>query len=56
LSLYWLHFAFRVRQLGFAEGRDWLRQRVEHNWAALIPPARAIVEKEYGQVTEFLRL
>ena len=53
---YWLYFAFRVRQLGFTEGRDWLRQRVENNWAALIPPARAIIEKEYRQVTEFLRL
>jgi uncharacterized protein len=53
---YWLYFAFRVRRLGFAEGRDWLRQRVENNWKALIPPARAIIEKEYRQVTEFLRL
>ncbi len=53
---YWLYFAFQVRQLGFAEGRDWLRQRVENNWAALIPPARVIIEKEYRQVTEFLRL
>ncbi|MCL5281669.1 MAG: HD domain-containing protein [Planctomycetes bacterium] len=44
---YWLYFAFRVRRLDFAEGRDWLRQRVENNWAALIPPARALIEKEY---------
>jgi hypothetical protein len=53
---YWLYFAFRVRQLGFAEGRDWLRQRVENNWATLIPPAQIIIEKEYHQVAEFLRL
>ncbi len=53
---YWLYFAFRVRRLDFAEGRDWLRQRVENNWAALIPPARTIIEKEYHQVAEFLRL
>ena len=53
---YWLYFAFRVRQLGFTEGRDWLRQRVENNWAALIPPARAMIEKEYRQIAEFLRL
>jgi hypothetical protein len=53
---YWLYFAFQVRRLGFAEGRDWLRQRVENNWAALIPPARALIEKEYRQVAEFLRL
>ena len=53
---YWLYFAFHVRRLGFTEGKDWLRQRVENNWAALIPPARAMIEKEYRQVTEFLRL
>jgi uncharacterized protein len=53
---FWLYFAFRVRQLGFTEGRDWLRQRIENNWAALIPPARAIIEKEYRQVAELLQL
>jgi uncharacterized protein len=53
---YWLYFAFCVRRLGFAEGRDWLRQRAENNWAALIPPACAIIEQEYRQVAEFLRL
>ena len=53
---YWLYFAFHVRQLGFREGKDWLRQRVESNWAALIPPARALIEREYRQVAEFLRL
>jgi len=53
---YWLYYVFQVRQFGFAEGRDWLRQRVEGNWAALIPPARAIIEKQYRQVGELLRL
>ena len=53
---YWFYYAFRVRQFGFAEGRDWLGQRVESNWAALIPPARAIVEKQYRQVQELLTL
>ena len=52
--VYWLYFAFRIRQLGFAEGREWLRQRVENNWAALIPPARAIIEKEYSRTRELL--
>ncbi len=54
--IYWLYYVFHVRQFGFAEGRDWLRQRVESNWAALIPPARALIEKEYGQAREYLRL
>jgi uncharacterized protein len=53
---YWLYYVFRVRQFGFAEGRDWLRQRVETNWAALIPPAREMVENEYRQVREALML
>jgi uncharacterized protein len=53
---YWLYFAFRVRRLGFAEGRDWLRQRVENNWAALIPPARAIIEEGYRHAEELLSL
>jgi uncharacterized protein len=53
---YWFYYIFKVRQFGFAEGRDWLRQRVASHWAALIPPARAIVETQYGQVMESLRL
>jgi uncharacterized protein len=53
---YWFYYVFRVRQFGFAEGRDWLRQRVESNWAALIPPARAIIEKQYAQVQGLLAL
>ncbi len=53
---YWFYYVFHVRQFGFTEGRDWLRQRVESNWSALIPPARTIIEKEYRQVAEFLRL
>ncbi|MEN6576115.1 MAG: HD domain-containing protein [Phycisphaerales bacterium] len=53
---YWSYYVFRVRQFGFVEGRDWLRQRVESHWAALIPQAKAIVEKQYCQVKEVLRL
>jgi uncharacterized protein len=54
--VYWLYYAFRVRQFGFAEGKEWLRQRVESNWVALIPPARDIIEREHRQVREFLKL
>jgi uncharacterized protein len=53
---YWFYYVYHVRQLGFAEGRDWLRQRVESNWAAMIPPARSIIEQEYHQVRELLKL
>jgi HD superfamily phosphodiesterase len=53
---YWFYYVFHVRQFGFAEGRDWLQQRIENNWKALIPPARALIEREYHQVAESLRL
>jgi hypothetical protein len=47
---------FRVRQFGFVEGRNWLRQRVETNRAALIPQAREIIENEYRLVRQALLL
>jgi uncharacterized protein len=53
---YWLYYVFRVRQFGFVEGRNWLRQRVETNWAALIPQAREIIENEYRLVRQALLL
>ncbi|MCX5646307.1 MAG: HD domain-containing protein [Phycisphaerae bacterium] len=53
---YWFYYVFQVRQFSFAEGWDWLRQRVESNWAALIPPAKEIIENEYRLVRETLVL
>ncbi len=53
---YWFYYVFQVRRFGFAEGRDWLRQRVESHWAALIPQARAIINEQYHQVREMPRL
>lgn len=52
---YWFYYIFRVRQFGFIEGRDWLRQRVESHWAALIPPAREIIGKQYLEVRACLK-
>jgi len=54
--VYWFHYVYRVRGFGFEEGRDWIRQRVESNWAALIPPAQAMIETERRQVRELLQL
>jgi uncharacterized protein len=51
---YGLYFVFRVRQLGFDEGKAWLLRRVESNWAALIQPARDMIEKEYRRAKELL--
>jgi uncharacterized protein len=53
---YWHYYIFKVRQFGFVEGRDWLRQRVASHWAALIPQARALIEREYAQVGDMLRM
>jgi len=51
---YWLYFVFKVRQLGFEEGRAWLLRRVESNWAALIQPARDIIQEEYRRTKALL--
>lgn len=51
---YWFYYAYRVRQFGFAEGRDWLLQRIENHRAALIPPAWMTIEKQYRQIRELL--
>jgi len=52
---YWLFFAFTVRKLGFCEGEEWLRGRVEKNWNALIEPARGMIEAEYALAGEYLK-
>ncbi len=49
---YWLYFAFRVRNLSFADGRAWYAARVRQNWAAMIPEARALVETAYARALE----
>jgi uncharacterized protein len=51
---YWFYFLFGVRQLGFEEGNAWLLRRVESNWAALVQPARDLVEAEYRRTKELL--
>jgi len=52
--IYWLYYVFRVRQFEFSEGLDWLRRRVESNWAALIRPARDMIAKEYRRTKTLL--
>ncbi len=46
---FWLYFAYRVRNLGFTEGREWYAARLRQNWQAMIPEARALVESEYAR-------
>jgi hypothetical protein len=45
---YWLYFAFQVRGLNFAEGRQWLRSLFESQWNALIEPAREMAASDYA--------
>ncbi len=47
---YWLYFAFRIRNLGYAEGRAWYEAMMRRNWEAIVPQARAILEPRYREV------
>ena len=51
---WWFYFVFKVRQLGFEEGKAWLLRRVESNWAALTQPARELIEAQCRQTRELL--
>ena len=51
---YWLWFAFNVRKLGFAEGREWLRGLYQKNWSALIPAAQALGSAAHERATSLL--
>jgi len=52
---YWLYFAYRVRSLGFEEGREWLRSLLENHWCALTEPAKDLVGARYTAAMEMLR-
>jgi HD superfamily phosphodiesterase len=52
---YWLYFAFKVRGLGFEEGRRWLRSLIESQWSDLIEPAKELVGERYLTAIELLR-
>ncbi len=52
---YWFFFAFVVRKLGFAEGKEWLCTKVEENWRALIEPARTLIATEYALARDCLK-
>jgi len=51
---YWLCFVFSVRNLGFEEGRLWLRTLVERHWQLMIPPARDLIAGQYDFVLKLL--
>jgi len=51
---YWLYFAFAVRNLPFAEGRQWLRTLIERQWPLLVAPARDLASDQYAHVIGLL--
>lgn len=53
--LYWLYYAFNVRQFDYALGRTWYNDRINTNWAKLIEPAREILEPEYTYALQLFR-
>lgn len=52
---YWLFFAYRIRNLDFAEGRQWYLNRVMQSWNAMIPEARALIEPQYQNVLNWIQ-
>lgn len=44
---YWLHYAFSVKQLGYKQGIDWYREKIDAHYAGLVPEARTIAEEAY---------
>lgn len=52
--IFWMYFAFSIRRLNYDQGKEWLGQRIENNWNALIQPAKEIIEEEYNQVMNII--
>jgi hypothetical protein len=50
-AAYWLYYVYQIRQFEFDKGREWMRNRVEKNWHALIPQAKELIEEQYRGVT-----
>ncbi len=52
---FWLYFAFRIRNLGYEDGRRWYQEKVRTNWEAIIPAAQEIVRARYREVVAALQ-
>jgi uncharacterized protein len=53
---YWMYFVFKIRNLTYEEGKNWLITKIDSNWNSLIEPAKALIEKEYKLVKETLNI
>ena len=51
---YWFFYAFHAKNLCYADGLMWVRDRIDSNWQNLIPEARQLVEKEYSFAKKIL--
>lgn len=51
---FWFYFAYGVRNMSFEEGRRWLRERKQSNWAAMIMPARKMATEGFATYVDFL--
>lgn len=52
--LYWCHYLYGVRGLAYADGRAWLRSRVEQTFDALVPEAQALGAADRAAVARML--
>ena len=50
--LYWLYFAFKIRNLSYDEGKKWCLNRIDDNWSKLIDPAKDLIESDYVRIKE----
>ncbi len=48
--VYWLYYAFRVKNFSFTEGSAWYRSRMESHMALLIPRAALVYGKIYEPI------
>jgi uncharacterized protein len=51
---FWCYFMFAIRKASFKDGYEWLRNRVEGNWTAMIPEARDLITDEYQLAKKIL--
>jgi uncharacterized protein len=54
--VYWLWYAFTVRKLGYEQGRQWYRERVESHWQTLDAPAKEALEAHHRLVRALLQV
>ncbi|MGD0753842.1 MAG: HD domain-containing protein [Bacteroidales bacterium] len=44
---FWLYFVFKIRNMGFEDGKLWYLNKINTNWNLLIDPAKKLIEDKY---------